>query len=196
MIKPMVERLAGDGDSEIVHLGEVGQPLDARFVYLPKNHLLIGTVNGAPSVTGAITASGGVLDLTGTPTFASLAVAAVAGSDLKIEGTLSSGAIALNNANQTLELGTTAALTLTAAETMTLGTIKLDGGTLTDLSGLTVTSGSVTGSGTIATGTNISGAAAGTIKASSGTLDIKGTVKPAIADVEIESSCALLSPAI
>ena len=135
-----------------------------------------GTVNGAPAVTGAITASGGVLDLKGTPTFASLAVAIVAGSDLKIEGTLSSGAITLNNANQTLEIGTTAALTLSAAETMTLGAIKLDGGTLTDAAGLTVTSGSVTGSGTIAANTTISGGAAGTLKASSGTLDIKGTV--------------------
>jgi hypothetical protein len=133
-----------------------------------------GTVNGAPQITGAITASGGTLDLTGAPTFGSLAIATATASVLKIDGILTSGAITISNTRQTLEIGNAGALTISAAESIASGTVKLDGGALTDASGVAVTSGSVIGSGTIAANTALSGA--GTVKASGGTLDLKGTV--------------------
>jgi hypothetical protein len=131
-----------------------------------------GTVS-APIVTGngTITASGGTLDLTGTVASRPLVIAA--GSDLKIDGTAtSSAAIAINNTNQTLEVGAFGNLTITGAESITNGTIKLDGGTL---GGGTLTIGSggkLTGSGTVNDAINGSG---GTITAS-GVLNLTGTV--------------------
>ncbi len=39
MIKPMIERHAGDTDREIAHIGEIGQPQPARRMLLPKDNL-------------------------------------------------------------------------------------------------------------------------------------------------------------
>jgi large repetitive protein len=134
-----------------------------------------GTVNG--TITNAvITAKSGTLDLTGSIAGTStLAIDSSAAAKLKIDGTTLSGAISINSGNQTLEIGALGSLTLTAAESFTNGKIQLDGGTLTDLSGLTLNGGAnLTGFGTIGAGTTIDGT--GTIIASGGTLDIKGTV--------------------
>lgn len=68
-------------------------------------------------------------------------------------------AIAINDANQTLEIGPTDALTINAAESVTNGTIKLYGGTLTaasvgsgaNLIGSGTVAGPVFGTGTITT---------------------------------------------
>jgi hypothetical protein len=106
--------------------------------------------------TDTVTASDGTLDLTGT--FGAGLVAAIdstKASDLKFDNTAtSSTAITISNANQTLEIGPSGALTIGAAESITNGTIKLDGGSLTDTLGLTIGAGaSLTGSGTVTTGT-------------------------------------------
>jgi hypothetical protein len=136
-----------------------------------------GTVS-APLMTGTgtITASGGTLDLTGLVGSRPLAIDATKVSDLKIDGTAtSSAAISITNANQTLEIGASGALTITGAQSVTNGTIKLDGGTLTDSSGVTLGSGSkLTGFGTFNpafTGTN-----SGTVTASGGTLALTANI--------------------
>ena len=112
----------------------------------------------------------GVLDLTGTVSGPTFTIATGVGLDPEVhrhgDG---GGAIAINSANQTLEIGTGGNLTIGAAESITNGTIQLSGGTLTDASGLTIGSGAtLTGSGTVAA--NIA-AGAGTITASGGVLD-------------------------
>lgn len=134
-----------------------------------------GTVNGTIT-NAAITAKGGTLDLTGSIAGTSaLAIDSSATATLKIDSTISSSPISINSSNQTLEIGALGSLTLTAAENVTNGKIQLDGGTLTDLSGLTLNGGAnLTGFGMIGTGTAIDGI--GTIIASGGTLDIRGTV--------------------
>src|SRR5262249_58548269 len=94
----------------------------------------------------------------------------------------SAAAITLNNTNQTLEIGTSASVTINAAQTLTNGKIQLDGGTLTDASGLTVGNGAtLIGRGTIAANTALSGSGTGTVRASGGTLDILGTVNSGLA---------------
>ena len=125
------------------------------------------------SSAGTIAASGGILDLTGTVSGRSLAIATVARSVLKIDGTATSGAIAISNANQTLEIGSSGGLTISAAESITNGKIQLDGGTLTDASGLTIGSGAtLTGSGTVVAPVD----GAGAVTASGGTLEFTGTI--------------------
>lgn len=54
MVEPVIERLTGDGDAEIVHDGEIGQPKPARLVTLTKDYLLLGPVNGAPRADPAL----------------------------------------------------------------------------------------------------------------------------------------------
>ena len=135
----------------------------------------IGTVAAPLSGSGTVRASSGMLDLTGTVSSGlTLAINTTAGSDLKIDGTATTGnAISISNNNQTLEIGATGALTITAAESITNGNIQLDGGTLADATGLTVGNGAVlSGRGTVTA--PLSGS--GQVKASGGTLDLKGTV--------------------
>ena len=127
-----------------------------------------GTLNVSGHITTGshVTASGGTLDVFGTiDSGAVLAIGTAAASTLKLEGTAtSSAAISINNANQTLEIGATAVLTISAAESITNGTIQLDGGTLTDASGVTIGSGArLSGSGT-----------AGAITLSGGTITQSG----------------------
>jgi hypothetical protein len=106
----------------------------------------LGTVsaNTTLSGTGTVTASGGTLDILGTVN--SGIVAAIASSTpsvLKLDGTatLAAAVATFNNANQTLEIGASASVTINAAQTFTNGKIQVDGGTLTDASGLTVGNG-------------------------------------------------------
>jgi hypothetical protein len=136
-----------------------------------------GTVNAPLSGTGTVTASGGILHLTGTvasgPT---LAIANIAGSVLSIENTATAAApIAINNANQTLAIGSSGNLTINGgAESITNGTIKIStGGQLSDSSGFTIGGGALLfGSGKV-TG-SISGA--GIVEASGGTLELVSAV--------------------
>ena len=138
-----------------------------------------GTVGISIANAGTITASGGTLDLTGTVTGRTLAIGTGAGSDLKIDGTVTAAAFPINNANQTLEIGASGNLTLTGAQTVSNGKIQLDGGTLTDSAGITLTSpGQLTGSGTISANTAISGT--GTVTANGGVLDILGTINSGV----------------
>ena len=104
----------------------------------------------------------------------SIGTASASTLELNLSGGVTAAALTINNANQTLEIGPSASVTLTGAESITNGTINMAGGTLTDSSGLTIgTSATLTGFGTvaanIATGT-------GTITASGGTLNLTGTV--------------------
>jgi len=130
-----------------------------------------GTVAAVVSGGGTITASGGTLDLTGTVSGPTLAISSASGSDLKIDGTASSAsAIAITNANQTLEIGAAGALTIGSPETITGGHVQLDGGTLTDASGISLGGGAtLSGKGRVAAA--ISGG--GTITASGRTLEFQ-----------------------
>ena len=128
--------------------------------------------------TDTITASAGTLDLTGT--FGAGLAAAIDStkvSDLKFDNTATSNtAIAISNANQSLEIGGSGNLTIGAAESITNGTIKLDGGSLTDTAGLTIGAGaSLTGFGTITTGTTgpTDFESTGTVTATGGALEFK-----------------------
>jgi collagen type I/II/III/V/XI/XXIV/XXVII alpha len=125
------------------------------------------------SGTDTITASGGTLDLTGT--FASgltASISSASASDLKFDNTAtSSTAISITSANQTLEIGSSGALTISAAQNVTNGTIQMDGGSLTDTSNVTLGAGShLTGFGTF----NPAFAAtnSGTVTATGGTLTL------------------------
>src|SRR5262249_25415956 len=110
-----------------------------------------GTVSIPISSAGSLTANGGTLDLSGTVGGRTLAIATVAGSNLKIDGTATSAAaVSLNNANQTLEIGLAGAnLTINSAESITNARVQLDGGTLTDVAGIVNSSGTIIGSGTL-----------------------------------------------
>ena len=132
-----------------------------------------GTVAGALSGSGTITASGGTLDLTGPVSNGiNLAIATASASDLKIDGNATAGAIAFSSANQTLEIGAAANLTIGTAETVSYGHVQLDGGTLTD-SGVTLANGAtLNGYGVVAA--TLSGG--GTITATGGTLDFQSAV--------------------
>ncbi len=136
-----------------------------------------GTITGAGTITAA-----GTLDIANTissgPT---LTIATNLASVLKLDGTATSaGAITINNANQTLEIGGFGALTIGAAENVTGGQITLDGGTLTDGNGISfgnaAGSGRLSGFGTVAANlTRVGAGGANTITASGGTLEVTGT---------------------
>ena len=128
-----------------------------------------------------------------------------------IEGVATSAAtIAINNANQTLEIGPAGNLTINGNEFITNGTIKLDGGTLADKTGstedtftvgsggtltgfgtapndITLAGGTISQSGGVLTAISITGVGtvngvtgAFEIAASGGTLDLTGTVNNAL----------------
>ena len=155
-----------------------------------------GGISGTGTISAGTTTTGGTLDVTGTiGSGVVLAIGTAASSTLKIEGTATAAnAIAINNANQTLELGTAGHLTISVAQTVTNGTIKLDANTsvLTDTAGLVISSGAkLTGAGTVTAGTGLGThlSGTGTIVASNGTLDLKGTVDSGLA-LQIDSASA------
>ena len=144
-----------------------------------------GTISATTAVTGAgtiaipisnnssITASGGALNLTGTVTSGTFAIATGSASVLEFSGTATTGAISINNANQTLQVGPAGNLAISAAESITNGKILMSGGTLNDASGVTIGSGAtLSGQGTVTA--NLAGS--GTITASGGTLTLSGMV--------------------
>jgi hypothetical protein len=130
-----------------------------------------GTVNASLSGTGTVTASGGTLDLTGTVNSGlTLSIADVVNSVLRIDGTATTGAITLDTANQTLEIGVSGtSLTLTTREHVTGGAIRLGRGTLADTAGFQLDGGTVSGIGAI-TGGTIDGT--GVVEALGGQLDL------------------------
>src|SRR5262249_49519949 len=145
----------------------------------------VGTVDVGPAMmigsgSGVIKASGGTLDLKGNVTGgSSLVIDTTPGSDLKIDGIATATSIAISNANQTLESGAAASLTLSNSETITAGKIQLDGGTLTDSVQIFLDSGTtLNGKGIVAAAMFGSG----TLTASGGgTLDLTGTVNQGLA---------------
>lgn len=120
--------------------------------------------------TGIVKASGGMLTLNGDVESGNVfTIDKAAPSGLQFSGgAATTGAIAINHANQTLAVGAGGNLTLTAAESITNGKIVMNGGTLTDVFGLTVGAGAtLSGHGTVAAATDGSGkivAAGGTLK--------------------------------
>src|ERR1700722_13376893 len=177
-----------------------------------------GTLNAGTGITGTGTllagtaTSGGTLDVFGSiATGVVLSIGTAAASDLMIEGVATSAAtIAINNANQTLEIGPAGNLTINGNEFITNGTIKLDGGTLADKSGstedtftvgsggtltgfgtapndITLAGGTISQSGGVLTAVSITGVGtvngvtgAFEIAASGGTLGLTGTVNNAL----------------
>src|SRR5271169_6781772 len=57
VIKSAVEKLAGNGDAEIGHLGEVRESHPARWMLLAKDDLPIRTVHRPPSPNAALEGS-------------------------------------------------------------------------------------------------------------------------------------------
>ena len=116
-----------------------------------------GTLNAGTGITGTGTllagtaTSGGTLDVFGSiATGVVLSIGTAAASDLMIAGVATSAAtIAINNANQTLEIGPAGNLTINGNEFITNGTIKLDGGTLADKTGTTEDTFTVGSGGTL-----------------------------------------------
>src|SRR5437870_2642128 len=113
-----------------------GRLADAAGVTVGSGATLIGsgTVSANLAGAGTITAKSGTLLLSGTvasgPT---LTIDSSAAADLKFTGTATAaGPIIINNANQTLEVGSGGNLTISVAEAITNGHIKLTGGTLAD----------------------------------------------------------------
>ena len=148
----------------------------AGAIHLGNNTIVNGTgtlvANGAIT-GGTIAASSGLLALSGTGRIASgatsLSIGTLAPStlSLNLSGGVTVGAIAINSANQILEIGAAGALTLNRVESITNGLIQIDGGKLTDASGLVVGAGAtVKGRGTITAA--VSGT--GVVEASGGEL--------------------------
>lgn len=130
--------------------------------------------------SATLTASGGVLDLAAAVNMSNstnalvLAIADIPGSALKLEGPTKAGAIAITSANQTLEIGAAAKVTITASESIDNGRIVMNaGGTLTVAAGITLNgTAGLTGAGSVAA--PLSGS--GTVTAAGGVLDLIGTV--------------------
>src|SRR5204863_2432105 len=94
-----------------------------------------------------------------------------AANTLKIGATNTINAIStFNNGNQTLEAGTSVALTISGAQTVTGGKILLDSGaTLADSSGIILGgTGQLTGQGTVTANLTYTGSGTGTVQASGG----------------------------
>jgi hypothetical protein len=53
----MIQRLAGDADADIGHVGEIRQRLLSRHMVLTEDHLAIGAVFGAPGSNTALKAT-------------------------------------------------------------------------------------------------------------------------------------------
>jgi hypothetical protein len=173
--------LAGAGSVITLAGGTIN---DAGGVSLAVGSMLSGSgtlaVAGTYSGTGTLTANGGVLSVSGTiASGVVLTIASASASTLTILGTATAAAaIAINNANQTLQIGATGHLTIGATETVTNGSIVLAGGTLTDASGVTLGAGAkLTGFGTF--NPAFVGANAGTVTASGGSLILKSAVPAA-----------------
>jgi hypothetical protein len=57
VIQPMIQRLAGNADADIGHVGEIRLRLLSRHMVLTEDHLAIGAVFGAPGTNPTLQAS-------------------------------------------------------------------------------------------------------------------------------------------
>ncbi len=150
--------------------------------------------NGAISGGGAISASSGLLNLSGNGSIAgggavlSIGTSVPSTLELNLSGGITTGAITINNANQTLEIGPQGLVTITAAEKISNGTLQMAGGTLIESSGIVLgtgnTGGTLTGSGIVHAAVSKAGGGSNVIKAAGGTLDLTGAIGsgPALED--------------
>jgi hypothetical protein len=53
----MAQRLTGDGDGEVAHVGEVGQTEPARAVLLPEDHVALRAIHRPPGADAALQSS-------------------------------------------------------------------------------------------------------------------------------------------
>ena len=151
--------------------------------------------NGAGTDPGGfVIANGGLLDLTGSiGANIALQVQSTVASTLKLDGTVVSTFsvgdspidVAITSANQTLEIGASALVTINSVQSVAAGAIQLDGGTLIDTSGIVLgndtVAGTIRGSGTILTPITTGGIASGNvIAAMGGTLSLIGSIGSAI----------------
>ena len=129
------------------------------------------TINGA----GAITATGGLLDLNGRLTGTTALTITSATDTLRLDGAGSAAtSVNFNGSAGTFELNTTATLRLTNALTVGAGTLMLDGANtlvqLTDTAGIILAGGTLSGTGLISGTTSVTG---------SGTVGISTVGRPA-----------------
>src|SRR5262249_45426532 len=119
------------------------------------------------------------LDLTGTiGANLSLVIDSEAPNTLQIDSDSTVGAVTINSANQTLQVGADRNVTISAAQTVTSGTLRVEAGIT--LAGGGILSGggtgpattAIKGSGTLSLGLST----ANTVTASGGTLDITGAI--------------------
>ena len=145
----------------------------------------VGTAAG-----GFLFANGGTLEVTGSiGGNVAMNIGSTVSSVLKLDGTVeatygfnnASIAAIVTSANQTLEIGATAAVFIDIAQTVIAGTILLDGGRLTDSAGIflgdNLSAGTIVGTGTILAPILNGGSVAGNIvTASGGTLSLIGSI--------------------
>src|SRR5262249_29988419 len=118
-----------------------------------------GTVSIALSTgTGTITASGGTLTLSGLVSGRPLQIATAA-TLLRSGHAASPTSVTSQGAAGTLEVDSTASLTVANQFAISTDTVKLDGATstLTDTNGVTIAGGTLSGSGTLGATTMLSG---------------------------------------
>jgi hypothetical protein len=173
--------LAGAGSAITVAGGTIN---DSGGVSLAAGSVLSGSgtlaIAGTYSGTGTLTATGGTLAISGTiASGVVMTIGSASASNLTILGTATSAAaIAIDNANQTLQIGAGGNLTIGVTESITNGTISMAGGTLSDAAGLTLGTGStLTGFGTV--NPAFVGSNAGVVTASGGALILKSNVPAA-----------------
>jgi Hint domain len=138
-----------------------------------------GTVNGALSGSGLITATGGALTFTGDVTGTTGLDIGGSATLLLNGGSNSASQATFLGSGGTLEIGAGASLTLTNAFDASANTLKLDSSSsqFTDSAGITLGgNGLITGTGTINAAINGGSSASGVITASGGALTINGAI--------------------
>lgn len=63
MVEPVSERLTGDGDAEVVGVGEVRQRLASGLVDLAEDDLLLGAMQRLPGADAAFQGAAGLLPI-------------------------------------------------------------------------------------------------------------------------------------
>jgi collagen type I/II/III/V/XI/XXIV/XXVII alpha len=148
------------------------------------------TATGGTPTEGMITAgtdtTGGVLELTGTgfvssPFLFGIGTAVPSTLDFNLAGGVATGAITIDNVNQTLEIGPLGVVSIGATQNVTNGTILVAGGIVSDTSGISfgtkTSSGSLSGFGAVTGALTMSGTGtANTITASGGNLTLSTAI--------------------
>lgn len=189
--------LSGTGSTIFVAGGSIscGDNLTLAAGSVLSGYGTVGSTGHKVAGTGTITAIGGTLTVTSTvDTGVVLTIGSTAHSDLLIQTVKGVSAIAIGDANQTLEVGANGTLTITSAESITAGTIKMDGNlaSLKDAFGITLGTGSkLIGSGQVTTGTGAAGlSGTGIVEADGGTLDLVRNITSTSLQFEISDNAA------